>query len=210
MWTLRRITPWSTVHRWFQTWVKAGVFEAILRDAGRLVEMHGGYKVYECFIDATFAKAKGGGDGVGLTKAGKGVKIMIVVDAKGLPVSVDTAPASKHESHLVQQLFDFMLPLEPVERVIGDKAFDSDMLDRALNEEGVEMIAPHRRSRRPENRTQDGRSLRRAQRRWTVERTISWLQNYRRLCIRWEKSATAFKGFLHLSCALLLLKQLLG
>ncbi|MFO0839948.1 MAG: hypothetical protein U1D55_15665 [Phycisphaerae bacterium] len=68
-----------------------------------------GFKLYECFIDGTFAKARGGGDGVGLTKAGKGVKIMILVDAQGLPVAIDTMAASPHESKLVQRLFDFML-----------------------------------------------------------------------------------------------------
>jgi transposase len=60
----------SAVHRWFTTWVKAGVFEAIMREAGRLVEERGGYRLYECFVDATFSKARGGGDGVGVTKAG--------------------------------------------------------------------------------------------------------------------------------------------
>jgi len=72
------------------------------------------------------------------------------------------------------------------------------------------LIAPHRRNRRPETATQDGRMLRRYKRRWTVERTIAWFQNYRRLCIRWERSATLFQGFLHLSCSLMLLKQVLG
>jgi transposase len=43
-----------------------------------------------------------------------------------------------------------------------------------------------------------------------VERTIAWLQNYRRLCIRWEKSQRAFQGFLHLVCALLLMREFLG
>ncbi len=47
-------------------------------------------------------------------------------------------------------------------------------------------------------------------RRWTVERTISWFQNFRRLCIRYEKSTTLFQGFLHLGCTLILLKQVLG
>src|SRR6476660_931017 len=66
----------STVHRWFAAWVAVGVFETLLRSAGRLVEERGGYRLYECFIDATFSKAKGGGDGVGVTRVGKGVKIM--------------------------------------------------------------------------------------------------------------------------------------
>ncbi len=76
--------------------------------------------------------------------------------------------------------------------------------------QGIEMIAPHRSNRKPENVTQDGRPLRRYARRWTVERTISWMQNFRRLCIRWEKSTVLYQGLLHLTCALMLLKQVLG
>jgi transposase len=200
----------STVHRWFQTWVREGVFEAIMRDAGRFVEERGEYRLYECFVDGTFCKARGGGDGIGCTKAGKGVKIMVLVDAKGLPVAVDTMSASPHESQLVQHLFDFMLTEETPERIIGDKAYDSDKLDQEMAMYNIEMIAPHRNNRKPENITQDGRPMRRYARRWTVERTISWIQNFRRLCIRWEKSTPLFQGYLHLGCALLLLKQVLG
>ena len=200
----------SAVHRWFMLWVSEGVFENIMRDAGALVEERGGYRLYECYIDGTFCKAKGGGDGIGCTKAGKGVKIMVLVDARGLPVAVTTGSASPHESTLVQGLFDFMLTLDAPERIIGDKAYDSDKLDEDLEDEGIEMIAPHRSNRKPENVTQDGRPLRRYKRRWTVERTISWIQNFRRLCIRYEKSTVMFQGFLHLSCAILLLRQVLG
>ncbi len=206
----RRFGSKSTVHRWFQTWVRDGVFEQIMRNAGRCVEKRGGYRLYECFIDGTFSKARGGGDGIGCTKAGKGVKIMVLVDARGLPVAVDTTSASLHESQLVQRLFDFMLTEEVPPRVIGDKAYDSDRLDEELAEQGIEMIAPHRANRKVANFTQDGRPLRRYDRRWTVERTISWFQNFRRLCIHWEKSTQLFSGFLHLGCTLLLLKEVLG
>jgi len=200
----------STVHRWFARWVADGVFERLLQSAGRLVETRGGYRLYECFIDATFSKARGGGDGVGVTRVGKGVKIMVLVDARGLPVAVDTAPAGPHESKLVQRLFDFMLTQQTPPRVIGDKAYDCDQLDAELAERGVELIAPHRANRKPENVTQDRRPLRRYRRRWTVERSIAWIQNFRRLCIRWEKSTKLFQGFLHLGCTLLLLKPVLG
>lgn len=128
----------------------------------------------------------------------------------GLPVAVDTMSASPHESQLVQHLFDFMLTEETPERIIGDKAYDSDALDQQMAMYNIDMIAPHRKNRRPENITQDARKLGRYKRRWTVERTISWIQNFRRLCIRWEKSTLLFQGYLHLGCALLLLKQVLG
>lgn len=200
----------STVHRWFARWVADGVFERLLQSAGRLVETRGGYRLYERFIDATFSKARGGGDGVGVTRVGKGVKIMVLVDARGLPLSVETLPANPHESRLVQHLFDFMLTDQMPERVIGDKAYDSDALDAELAKKGVELIAPHRRNRRPDKITQDGRALRRYKRRWTVERTIAWIQNFRRLCIRWERSTMLYQGFLHLGCTFLLLRMVLG
>jgi hypothetical protein len=76
-----------------------------------------------------------------------------------------------------------------------------------LAEQGIEMIAPNRANR---SATQAGRPLRRDKRRWTVERTIARLQNYRRRCIRREKSPLAFQGFLHLACSLLLMKEVLG
>ncbi|HKQ49865.1 MAG TPA: IS5 family transposase [Phycisphaerae bacterium] len=206
----RRFGSKSTVHRWFQKWTNEGVFENVMREAGRCVEEGDGYRVYECFIDGTFCKARGGGDGIGCTKAGKGVKIMVLVDARGLPMAVDTTSASPHESQLVQRLFEFMLSDALPERLVGDKAYDSDRLGEELAEQGIELIAPHRSNRKAENKTQDGRPLRRYKRRWTVERTIGWFQNFRRLCIRWEKSTPLFCGFLHLGCTLLLLKEVLG
>jgi predicted phage terminase large subunit-like protein len=54
------------------------------------------------------------------------------------------------------------------ERLIGDKAYDSDALDQTLAEEyGVAMISPNRRNRK--QKTQDGRPLRRYRRRWKVD-----------------------------------------
>ena len=135
---------------------------------------------------------------------------MVLVDAQGVPVAVNTASASPHESKLVQGLFDFMLTTLTPDRLIGDKAYDSDTLDDEMAAHGTDLIAPHRSNRRPDNGTQDGRRLRRYARRWKVERTIAWFQNFRRLCIRYEKSAKLFQGFLHLGCSIILLKQVYG
>ncbi len=148
-----RFGPKSTVHRWFLKWVNTGVFESLMRAAGRCVEDTGRFRLYECFIDGTFSKAKSGGDGIGCTRVGKGVKIMILVDAQGLPVAACSTPANLAESHLIQQLFAFMIVQTTPARVIGDKAYDSDRLDELLAAQGVEMIAPNRLNR---SQTQDG------------------------------------------------------
>ena len=92
------------------------------------------------------------------------------------------------------------------QRLIGDRAYDSDGLDTALREQGVEMIAPHRRNR-TRSKTQDGRPLRRYRRRWKVERLFAWLGNFRRLVVRYEYHVANFLGFVHLACILILLRQ---
>jgi transposase len=92
------------------------------------------------------------------------------------------------------------------ERLIGDAAYDSDGLDETLAACGIELIAPHRTTR--VNLTQDGRPLRRYKRRWKIERLFAWLQNSRRLVTRYERRAANFAGFLHLACAMILLRHL--
>ena len=85
----------------------------------------------------------------------RGVKIIAIVDRHGLPLAASTHAANHHEVTLVQPTFDFYMIEARPEKLIGDRAYDSDNLDAELVAEGIEMIAPHRRNRR-KRRTQDG------------------------------------------------------
>jgi transposase len=140
---------------------------------------------------------KKGGPGVGPTKRGKGTKIMAVADRAGLPLAVHVASASPAEVTLVEPTLASCFP----------EAYDSDPLDAELAAWGIELIAPHRSNRvRPP--TQDGRPLRRYRRRWKMERLMAWLQNYRRVLVRWEYHLENFLGFIQLACVLILLRHL--
>jgi transposase len=108
--------------------------------------------------------------------------------------------------HSTQLSFDFYMIKAQSDKLIGDRAYDSDKLDVELKNEGVEMIAPHRKNR-IKGKTQDGRRLRRYQRRWLVERFFAWIQWQRRLLIRWEYYAENFLGFVQLASITILLKQ---
>ncbi len=198
---------YKTVHRRFQRWCEQEVLRDILCALANELREQGGIDESECFIDAMFASAKGGGEGIGPTKRGKGVKIMGIVDRNGLPVAVSTHAANYHEVTLVQLTFDFYMIEAKPENLIGDKAYDSDPLDEELGQQGIQMIAPHRSNRRRMRRTQDGRKLRRYQRRWLVERFFSWIQWHRRILVRWEYYTQNFLGFVQLASALILLKQ---
>ena len=127
---------------------------------------------------------------------------MGIADGHGLPVALRTESASPAEVKLVEQTLEERIVPDVPERLIGDKAYDSDGLDQKLMENfGTEMIAPNRAKRR---QTQDGRPLRR----WKVERMFAWLFNFRRLVVRYEYHIENFKGFLQLAAAVILLRYL--
>src|SRR5262245_17395409 len=114
------------------------ILRRLLTDVANELRDKGALDKEECFIDATFVMAKGGGAEIGATKRGKGTKIMAIVDRHGLPLSVSTHAANHYEVRLVQLCFDFYMIEAKPENLIGDRAYRRD---------GIEMIAPHRANR---------------------------------------------------------------
>lgn len=154
-----------------------------------------------------------GGSCVGKTKRGKGTKWMVLVDGEGIPLGVWLESASPHEVTLAETTLAQVSvpqakgrPRQKPERVIADTAYDSDPLRQRLRQRGIELIVPYR-----ENRTQrkyeDGRKLRRYKRRWIVERTNSWLGQFRRLLVRHEFLLSTYRAFFHIACLWITLRR---
>ncbi len=159
------------------------------------------------FCGRDFCSGQKRGRLVGKTKRGKGTKIMGIADGHGLPLALRTESASPAEVKLVTATLEARVVADVPERLIGDKAYDSDRLDEQLMQEyGTELIAPNKANRRVP--TQDGRPLRRYVRRYKIERLFSWLFNFRRLVVRYEYHADNFQGLVHLAAAVILLRHL--
>jgi transposase len=143
---------------------------------------------------------------VGKTKRGKGTKIMVLADGRGLPLGAEIASASPHEVTLIEPLLaQRVLPTKP-HRLIYDLAADSDPLRTRLAKRGIELVCPHRVNRKKPP-TQDGRKLRRYRHRWKIERSIGWLQNFRRLVTRYEYYAHLFHGFVQIACLIVVMRR---
>jgi transposase len=112
---------------------------------------------------------------------------------------------AQQPSAALDTLVQMVIP-EPPQNLIGDNAYDSDKLDTGLRRYGIELISPHRRNRK--NKTQDLRRLRRYRKRWKIERLFAWLQNFRRLVVRYERHAENFLGMLYLGCCVILLRHI--
>lgn len=129
---------------------------------------------------------------------------MAICDRGGLPIAVHVASASPYEPHLVPATLDARFLPDLPWCLIGDRGYDSDGLDDLLmTQYGIEMIAANRRGRA---KTQDGRPLRRAKRRWKIERLFAWLHNCRRVVTRWERHVGNYLGMVQLACARILLR----
>jgi len=168
------------------------------------------YRPERGFYRWNFRPGKKRGVGVGKTKRGKGTKIMGLTDAFGLPIAINATSARPHEITLVDETLDTCFLEHVPEKIIGDRAYDSDKLDHKLaKERGVDLIAPHKVNRK-KAATQDGRVLRRYKKRWKVERFFAWLQNYRRLVVRYEYHLENFLAMIQLGCIVILLRRVLG
>lgn len=132
---------------------------------------------------------------------------MAIVDYSGIPLSVCLESATPHESQLVEGTLRKRHFKNLPQRIVGDKAYDSDSLDAQLARRyRIELIAPNKSNRK--KRTQDGRALRRYKRRWKIERFFSWMQSYKRVATRYDHSDIVFEGMVQMATALILLKFL--
>jgi transposase len=78
--------------------------------------------------------------------------------------------------------------------MLGDRAYDAEHIRRALR---ARQILPRLAMRN----TKHGSGLGRW--RWVVERTFGWMNQFRRLRVRYEKRADMHLAFLILGCILI-------
>jgi transposase len=141
---------------------------------------------------------------------------MVLADGAGTPLGVHVEAASPAEVKLLSQTLDkARIPKRKggkrrrPRRLIADRGYDSNEARALLVKREIEPIIPRRRNNRVATH-QDGRKLRRYKRRWIIERTNSWLQNFRRLVVRYERKVKNFEALIHLACALITLNRVLG
>jgi probable HAF family extracellular repeat protein len=186
--------------------VRAGVLRDVWETLAQDLKERGELVLSECFIDGTFIVAKRADtwerpSGAKARSSWQYQTLLVFLSPRTQRVLRRMSlPCARHSG---ASLVD-----EWPQHLIGDKAYDSDKLDEQLAAEGVEMIAPHRKNRKPENKTQDGRPLRRYKRRWKVERLFAWLQNFRRVLTRFDFYPGKLSGFVHLACIKILLNAI--
>jgi transposase len=136
-----------------------------------------------------------------------GSKLHLVGDGDGLPLTAAVTAAN------VNDTTTFRAPLDDVpavltpsgrrrtrpDKVYGDKADDSAANRAWLRRRG---IRPRIARRGIDSSARLGRH------RWKVERSLPWLNCFRRPQVRWERDAGRFSAFVLVACAVVCLNRL--
>jgi len=123
----------------------------------------------------------------------------VICDAQGVPLAVTLTGANVNDVTQLQLLVEAIPPVRgergrPRRRpdaVQGDRGYDSEPLRGWLRRRGIAPVLAERN-------TEHGSGL--GKTRWVIERTLSWLHQFRRLRVRWERRADIHLAFLLLGC----------
>ncbi|WP_438940642.1 IS5 family transposase [Geodermatophilus maliterrae] len=199
-------TCWRRMHEW----AEAGVFDRLhtavlnqLGEQGRLIWSR-------TSLDSVSVRAKGGAlTGPNPTDRGKaGSKYHLLVDAHGLPLNVLVSGANRHDSMLVEPLLDSMPAIRrggrghPRRRPVklhADKGYDNPRVRRYLRRRGITARIA---------RIGRDSSARLGRHRWVVERTLGWLPSYKRLALRYDRTATTITSLVRLAVTLICARRL--
>ena len=140
-------------------------------------------------------------------RARPGSKHHLLVDGNGSPLVVILSAANEHD---VTKLVALVTAIPPIagrvgrprfrpKCIYGDRAYDSPPHRRYIHALGI-------RTKLAKKGVAHGTGLGKI--RWVVERTISWLHQYRRLRVRFERRADIHQAWLYLACAHICWKKL--
>lgn len=120
-----------------------------------------------------------------------------------MPLSVVVTGANRHDASRLQAVLDARVAVAAggTPHLCADAGYVGARLFKAMIEAGY---VPHVRPRGEEKR-EGGRGLK--ARRWVVEACHSWMNNFRKLRIRYEKLTSSYLALLHLASAIIALRK---
>lgn len=191
------MTCWRRLHWWQQVGVWAEVHRRLL-----CVLRCQDHLDFSCFIpDSTHVRALGCKAQAGPSPVDRrkpGSKIHLLVEGQGVPLAFRLTAGNRNDVEETLHLVDQVPPIagqvgRPRRRpccLLADRGYDDEGDRQALRQRHIVPLLAKRRS-------DNGSGL--GIFRWFVERTISWLKQFRRLRVRYERIPSMFEAFIALA-----------
>jgi putative transposase len=199
----------KTAHKYFQLWVRAGVFKRMWQAGLTEYDALKGIAWKWQAADGIMTKAPlPGTEKTGpnpTDRAKQGTKRSVLVDEHGVPLGLVVSGANTPDG----QLLEATLASLPIERpdpqttpqnLCLDKAYSDAPSAEVAQAHGFEIHVPDKANAKKKRKRKPGR---RKARRWIVEVAHAWMNRFRRLLVRWEKKACNYLSLIYFVCAII-------
>jgi len=186
-------------------WITLGIFATlevlVLQAYDRMV----GLELADLAVDGCITKAPCGGDAAGrspVDRGKQGRKRSTLVEARGIPLGAVAAGANRHDSPLLAPTLDTLArlgPLPPQPTVHLDAGYDSQPTRDLLAARGMTGQIAAKGTPAPVQATK----------RWPVERTNAWGNQFKKLVWNTERHDPVTDAFLAFAHAIITLRRLL-
>jgi transposase len=196
------VTCWRRLRDWQQAGVWEQMHFTLLDWCAQAKRLDWRWAV----LDSSSVRAVGAGEHSGpnpVDRRKPGSKRHVLTDAAGTPLTVILTRANRNDSQEALALLDGVPPLlgprggRPRCRpaaVLGDAAYGTRANRTGARQRG---IVPYLAWQKEGHGSGLGRF------RYVVERTMAWLNQFRRLRVRYERKAELYLAFLHLACTII-------
>lgn len=178
---------WQIVYYYFRRWDAMDAFGELEDDLVKKVRLRRGESETPTIgaIDSqssrsALPRSQKGIDG---NKKVKGVKRNIITDKDGDILEATTTPANVHDSKSAYALVALLVTAFPwIKRIYADRGYRGNFVEAAKHDFGIDIEITHS--------NYSGQFVP-AKKRWVVERTFAWLDNFRRLCRNYEETTAS-------------------
>jgi transposase len=195
----------TTMRRRRDEWIRLGVWDRLRLACLDAYDQMIGLDLADLTVDGCLTKAPCGGECAGRSPVDRGkggLKRSQLTDGAGVPLATVSAPANTRDDALLPATLDALkdfAPLPERARVHLDAGYDYRPCREALDERGLRGEIAHRGTPAP---IQVGR-------RWVVERTNAWLNDFGKLRRCTERRRDCVDAYLALATAIVTLRALL-
>ena len=202
-WMPNDLPPWEVVYQQTQRWLKAGVFENMVRDLRMLMrEIEGrSPQPRAAILDSRTLQSSpesGGRAGYDGHKRRKGSKVHLAVDTLGQLLAVLVTPANEQDRAQVDALAEQIQEAtgDSVEVAFVDQGYTGEQPATDAEAHGIRLEVVKLPTAK--------RGFVLLPRRWVVERSFAWMARFRRLARDYERLAETLVGLNFVAFAMLM------
>lgn len=195
---------WQIVYYYFRRWGAMDAFSELEDKLVKQVRLKRGESptptigaIDSASSRSALPRSQKGIDG---NKKVKGVKRNIITDKDGDILEATTTPANIHDSKSAYALLALLVVAFPwVRRIYADRGYRGKFVEEAKHDFNIDVEITHS--------NYSGKFVP-AKKRWVVERTFAWLDNFRRLCRNYEETTESANEMLMVAAVVISLRKL--